>query len=126
MKLTHPKAIRLNRSSEFLRVKREGRTYPGRYMVLGVLSGVEAVAGARIGIITTRRIGGAVVRNRVRRQLRELARLSRPEWGASGAWVVVIARWSAPEASFADLQAEWQRLIRKARLLAKPPGPEHP
>lgn len=107
--LTFPKSVRLSRSSEFLRVKTEGRSYAGRFMILGVLKG----AGSnRVGIITSRKVGGAVVRNRVRRRMREVLRLNRALW-ASDSWLVLVARRAAADASFAELQAEWLKLARR-------------
>jgi ribonuclease P protein component len=116
--LTFPKSVRLTLSSEFLRVKTEGRSYSGRYMILGILKNIdtETTVPTRTGLITSRRVGGAVVRNRVRRRLREIVRLNRPAL-VSNAWLVVIARHTAANASFDELQAEWSRLARKAGLL---------
>lgn len=115
MPLTFPKALRLTRSSDFLRIKNEGRSYPGRYMVVGVLKEAQ---GNRVGVITSRRVGGAVVRNRVRRRFRELLRLSQPMW-QSGVWAVVIARHTAPRASYDELQREWIKLGRRAGFLMR-------
>lgn len=119
MSLTFPKAVRLAHRSEFLQVKAEGRAHSGRYLTLGVLPGRPA---SRVGLITSKRVGGAVDRNRVRRRLRELARMTRSEW-APGVWIVAIARRAAVTASFAELQAEWMRLAIRAGVLPKPPEP---
>ncbi len=115
MPLTFPKSIRFQNSSEFLRVKTEGRAYSGRFMTVGVLKGCDAT---RVGLITSKRVGGAVERNRVRRRLRELMRLTRPQW-VSGVWVVAIARRAAVDAPFAELQSEWLRLAERAGILPK-------
>ncbi len=85
-------------------------------MALGVLPGRTA---SKVGLITSKRVGGAVERNRIRRRLRELTRLTRPAW-TPGVWVVVIARRAAVSASFAELQAEWLRLAVRAGVLPKP------
>ena len=62
MPLTFPKSVRLKYSSEFLRVKTAGRAHTGRLMTVGVL---KAETGpARVGLITSKRVGGAVERNR--------------------------------------------------------------
>ena len=115
MPLTFPKSIRFTQSSEFLRVKTEGRAHSGRFMTVGVVRGC---ASTRVGLITSKRVGCAVERNRVRRRLRELMRLSRPQW-APGVWVVAIARRAAVGASFAELQHEWLRLAERAGVLPK-------
>ena len=115
MPLTFPKSVRFTYSSEFLRVKTEGRAYSGRFMTVGVLKGCDA---SRVGLITSKRIGGAVERNRVRRRLRELMRLTRQQW-IPGVWVVVIARRAAVDARFAELQNEWLRLAERAGILPR-------
>jgi ribonuclease P protein component len=83
-------------------------------MVLSVLH--HGDGPTRIGLITTRKIGNAVVRNQFRRRLRELFRTAYPQL-RSGLWMVVIARHKAPGASVAELQQEWQKLARRAGLL---------
>ena len=84
----------------------------GRYMLLGVLKAQGAEA-ARIGIITSRRVGGAVQRNGVRRRIREIARHARPQL-LPGLWMVVIAKSAAVAAEFGSLREEWTQLARKA------------
>lgn len=117
--LRFPKAARLTQTSEFRRVKEQGASVHGRLMVLGVLKIAEAGTDAepvRLGFITSRRVGGAVVRNRVRRRLRELARASRPQI-RPGHWIVIIARANAARADFAALKKEWLALARRAGVL---------
>src|SRR5258708_37273528 len=70
-----PKASRLTRTAEFAQVKKDGKAWTGRHVSLGILHRAGKRA-ARLGIITTRRIGQAVVRNWVRRRLREIFRLN--------------------------------------------------
>ena len=125
MPLKFPKSIRLHRNSDFLRVKAEGRAFGGRYFTLGVLKGCTET---RTGLITSRRAGMAVERNLIRRRLRELMRLSLPEW-TPGVWVVAIARRSAAKASFDQLRGEWETLARRAGVLHKKsggPSPQEP
>ena len=117
MSLRLPKPARLGRKGEFERVKREGATFPGRYFVLGVLRDAGAQEPARVGIITSKRVGESVVRHRIRRRLRELFRVARPSL-ARGLWLVLIARAPAARASFQALQAEWQGLARRSGILA--------
>ena len=80
---------RLKRRREFLRVAAEGR----RAARPGVVLQARAAPGAplRAGFTATKKIGGAVVRNRAKRRLREAARQLLD--GAPGGWdVVLIAR----------------------------------
>ena len=122
MRLRFPKAARLRRSSEFQHLKRHGVSVHGKLMVVSVApipSPAEPGESARIGFITSRRVGGAVVRNRVRRRLRELVRLSRPQF-PHGMWIVVIARQHAANASFQAMQDEWIRLAHRAGIIPQP------
>jgi ribonuclease P protein component len=91
-------------------------------MTLGVLHGT---GDTKVGIITSKRVGSAVNRNRVRRRLREILRLARPQW-ASGFWLVIIARNRAADATFAELHAEWVKLAKRSGILNSTETPESP
>jgi ribonuclease P protein component len=67
--------------------------------------------------VTSKRVGGAVVRNLVRRRLREIVRRHQHEL-RSGIWVVVIARPAAAQASYSTLEDEWLRLAKRTFILA--------
>jgi ribonuclease P protein component len=64
---------RLSRSGDFDRVYRDGRSQANRYLVLYAFPRVEQQAsdGVRLGISVSRKVGGAVERNAVKRALRE-------------------------------------------------------
>ncbi len=74
----------------------------------------------RIGITTGKKLGHAVVRNRVRRRLREVYRLNeaafQPGWD-----IVVVARSKAVTADFAGLTAGYLSLAKKAGILKEQP-----
>ncbi len=110
------RAHRLTRSSEFLRVKNNGRVQRGALLILGVLD-LAAGSASRAGFITSKRVGAAAVRNRVRRRLREIVRrnqhIVRP-----GIWMVLIARPAAARARYSALEDEWLRLAKRALILA--------
>ena len=67
----------------------------------------------RLGITVSRKVGGAVVRNRMKRRLRELARELLPQAGIAGADHVLIGRTGGIERPFAELRADLQRALRK-------------
>jgi ribonuclease P protein component len=84
-------------------------------MVVSVLR--EAGLGStRIGFITSRKIGGAVVRNRARRRLREVIRADRPRL-QPGCWIVIIAKSPAATNPFSDIQNEWRNLAKRAGVI---------
>jgi ribonuclease P protein component len=69
-------------------------------------------AGPRLGVTATRALGGAVVRNRIKRRLREAFRMHRsalaPQWD-----IVVNPRRAAIDASFAEIEQALMKVIRK-------------
>jgi ribonuclease P protein component len=69
----------------------------------------------RIGFTVTKKIGGAVVRNRMKRRFRALARELLPENGLPGADHVLIGRAGGVEREFGLLRTELQRALAKLR-----------
>lgn len=114
------KALRLTRAGEFRAVRERGRRQHGRYLVLTALA-VDGETGARFGFVTSRRVGNAVARNRVRRQLREIVRHERWRVGA-GLWVVTVARREAVAVAGPVLRQEWLRLAGRASILREGAG----
>ncbi|MBU3079109.1 ribonuclease P protein component [Sphingomonas sp. XMGL2] len=67
----------------------------------------------RLGITVTKKIGNAVVRNRVKRRFRALGRELMPAFGIAGADHVLIARAGGVESDFAKLRADLEKALRK-------------
>jgi ribonuclease P protein component len=87
---------RLTRSGEFDRVFRNGRSRADRAFVVYVFERTDGQSGPRLGMSVSRKVGGAVERNRVKRLLREaFARAVTERVGAAD--VVVVARRQAVE-----------------------------
>jgi ribonuclease P protein component len=110
-----PKTRRLTHRVEFERVKRDGITQRGNLLMLNVMP-MEDCSPSRVGFVTSVRVGGAVVRNRIRRRLREIVRRHQHEL-RHGFWFVIIARHAASTATYATLEDEWLRLARRASIL---------
>lgn len=115
LRFRFPVARRLKRSRDFERVRLEGRMVRGGMLMLGVMR-VEEEPAFHVGLVTSRRIGGAVVRNRIRRRLREIVRRHQHAL-PGGYWLVVVARPAAAQADSATLEAEWLRLAKRAGIL---------
>src|SRR5438093_8212498 len=79
--------FRLRRKSEFMAVYRKGRAWSNDVLVVRALR--NDLEHSRVGFSVSRKVGGAVVRNRVRRRLREIFRSVsvQPGWD-----LVIIAR----------------------------------
>jgi ribonuclease P protein component len=112
---------RLSRSAEFERVYRQGRSTANRHLVLYAFPNASA-GRPRLGLSVSRKVGGAVERNRVKRLLREA--FSQAEAGLrEGQDVVVVARPGVGELvereGLSGVSASLTELIVKAGLSAR-------
>jgi ribonuclease P protein component len=104
----------LTRRADFLAANR-GRRAPMPGFVLLVRPRDDGDATIRLGITVTKKIGGAVVRNRMKRRFRSLAREILPGNGVAGADHVLIGRQGGLERDFALLKTELQSALAKLR-----------
>jgi ribonuclease P protein component len=115
-----PKALRLLTRREFLQVQEGGQKLPSDCLLALVKRNGRAYS--RVGLTISSKVGIAVVRVRLRRQLRELFRKRRTQW-PPGVDVVLVVRTSAAEASFAELTRAFEGVTRKLqRLFPAPPA----
>ncbi len=109
------RAYRLRTPEQYQRVRRDGRTWDAGMLMLNAAPNRRRVS--RCGFIVARRLGGAVVRNRIRRRVREAVRLLYPQI-APGWDMVFIARSPAlAEIAFPQLQALVQQVLQRAGVL---------
>lgn len=104
----------LKRNKEFRRVYRKGRSCGSRTLVLIYTSGSRDEK--KIGFAVGKKIGNAVVRNRVKRRLREAITPLLPEI-APGCRLIFIARTPIADASFKELESTVRYLLHKSGLL---------
>jgi len=122
-----PKTARILRAADFRRAYNQGTRFTGRYFAAFCLR-VERVAqnasqaaqdasklqGARLGFTVPRAFGKAVLRNRVKRRLREALRVRLPE--VASEWDIVInPRRPAIAAPIEELRREVDRLVAQCR-----------
>ena len=108
---------RLRSKDRFQQVRRQGRSYKHRLVILVALP--NDLAHSRFGFTASKRIGNAVKRNRARRLMREAVRLRldeiEPGWD-----LVFIARRPIVNASFHEVRAACDQLLAQANLLKSP------
>jgi ribonuclease P protein component len=92
------KEMRLRRRAEFVAVQSGGRKLHGRHVL--ALAKEQHLPVGRLGITVTKKVGNAVVRNRIRRMLREWLRLN--GWVPPGWDVVLVAKDSAARQGHPD------------------------
>lgn len=115
-----PKKRRITRSGEFRRVREEGASFRGRNLILGVLA-EGSLPDIKVGFVTTKRLGTAVMRNRVRRRLRAIL-VEVGDRILPGRYLVTVARPSAAEASYEALKREWLWLGHRAGIFQEQAG----
>jgi ribonuclease P protein component len=104
---------RLVRRSEFLAAN-TGKRVPMPGFVLLVRARADDDPAIGVGFTVTKKIGNAVVRNRMKRRFRALAREILPDAGVAGADHVVIGRSGGLERDYALLGTELRKALAKA------------
>src|SRR5215471_2120410 len=99
---------RLRRRADFVRVQTHGERATSRHFVLLVLAGESPTALSRLGVVATKKVGDATMRNRIKRVCRECFRLW-PGFVPDGVDLVVIAREGASELTLDRVRDEWSR-----------------
>jgi ribonuclease P protein component len=106
---------RLAQNRDFVRVRQKGER-----LVLGCLIAnwhrLPDGETLKLGVVTSKKIGGAVIRNRARRLLRESFRLHQHEI-APPVELVLVARNSIAGKGLADVEKDFLGAMRRARLL---------
>ena len=110
--------LRLKRRAEFVHVASAGRKAAMPGLVLQALAHGDRGL-ARIGFTVTKKVGNAVVRNRTRRRLKEVARLFLRDHPVDGVDLVVIGRDGTRARPFTALTDDLRRALTKVGVVPK-------
>jgi ribonuclease P protein component len=105
---------KLRKTKEYATVYRRGEKIYGKYVLLFFMPNQQEIS--RFGVVTTKKVGNAVIRNKWRRRIKEIVR----EYGddlQSGYDIIVLARPRIKESEFSSVKKDITRVLRKARLL---------
>ncbi len=112
-------ALRLRRRYEFLDVQGHGEKHHVRHFVVFVARHPPAEVGefvgllpARLGVTVTRKVGGAMIRNRIKRWVREAFRRAHAHL-PRGIDLVLVAKQSAAWAVFADVLEDMRQIVAR-------------
>ena len=105
------KEQRLTQSRQFARVHSQGKSWANELLVMKAFP--NQLELTRFGFSISKRVGKAVIRNRIKRRLRECVQLMswQPSWD-----VVFVARGAASTADFSRIRNAVERLNRRSRL----------
>lgn len=109
-----PRGERLTRRRDYLEVYRKGQKARGRAFDCFVVR--RAGQGRKFGLAVSRKVGGAVTRNRVKRYIREIYRTRRKHM-VDDIDLVVVARPESASMSFAECEQAIGELFRKGEVL---------
>jgi len=113
--LRFPRARRIKHGRDFQRTKAQGRRLAQGCLIFNWIP-LATAASSRLGVITARAVGGAIVRNRARRLLRECFRLNQ-RLLAQPVDLVLVARPSIATRSLNEVQSDFLAALRRAGLL---------
>lgn len=111
----------LKQNHLFRRLYQRGKSAAGRFVV--VYCRKNGLSYNRLGLTVGTKVGHAVVRNRIRRRLREAYRLAETEY-VSGYDIVIVARTRAADATYQDLSHGLMSAMDKLGLIRKEPRHE--
>jgi ribonuclease P protein component len=111
---------RLRANTDFQRLRREGRALVHPLLVLSVLP--NDLEHSRFGFAVGRRVGKAVIRNRIKRRMRESVRSRLQKHEIAAGWdVIFIARRPIRDAAFHQVDEAIGLVLRRAGLLREAP-----
>ncbi len=112
-----PRASSINRSGDFIRIRKTGQSKAGRFVIVSTLAD-PALPSLRAAFITSKRAAKkAHDRNLIRRRLRHCLQKHAESFSDPKRFIITIARSEAKSATFDELEADWLRQCRRLKIL---------
>ncbi|MGI6452698.1 MAG: ribonuclease P protein component [Syntrophomonadaceae bacterium] len=107
------KEFRIRKPRDYNNIYRYGKKIPGRYIIVYIKENYGKIN--RYGVVASKKVGNAVVRNKAKRQIREILKKYSARLGDSSDIVVVVRR-SISKGGFSDIERDYVSALKKAGL----------
>lgn len=111
--LSLQKGAKIRKNKEFKKIYSRGKSYANKLLVLYIANNKEDKT--KVGFSVSKKVGKAVVRNRVKRLIREAYRLNQDKIKKRGVSLVFIARNRAKDANFIEIEKALLDLLKKGQ-----------
>lgn len=108
------KKYRISNKKDYNFIYKNGKKIQSRYII--VFMTANNLDYNRFGIVTSKKVGNAVLRNQSKRRLRSIVQLHLPDL-KKGFDLVIVARFNIKEALFAALENDFLSAVKKAKLV---------
>ena len=107
----------LKKDSDFRQVYKQGKSFANRQLVMYILENKSDYS--RVGFSVSKKVGKAVVRNKIKRRIREAYRLNIDENVKEGLDIIFIARIASSDSDYRDIEKSINHLAKKANIKVK-------
>jgi len=107
------KEYRIKKTKEYENIYKYGKKFPGKYIIVFIRE--NNLKNHRFGVVTSKKIGNAVKRNQIKRQLRAVISGKIDEIKGHND-IVIVARYNAADAAFKNLERDFSIVMRRAGL----------
>jgi ribonuclease P protein component len=115
-----PRKCSITQRADFAQVRKTGQAKAGRFVIVSTLAD-PSLGSLRTAFITTKRVSKrAHDRNLLRRRFRALVQTHAPGFVEIRRYLITIALKGSAEATFAEIEADWLRQIRRLGLFPRP------
>jgi len=110
------KKYRISHQEDYQEIYKKGKKFNGRYIIIYIKG--NKLHYNRFGIVTSKKVGNAVIRNRAKRQIRAVIQeLNKVMIGSND--MVVIAKSNISESSYSVIKKDFCSIMRKAGLCSE-------